>query len=243
MNYPKLSPLSSKIDLIMGVKGQEYQSIISRIPKNWNSLQKLAIPAGLSPVMTFLKRQYQSTDFFNKPSNGVLLMGLCGSLSPRYRVGQGILYQGCGYQTTEGQWRYLSCDSSLTQALAQWLGKDCLLGKGISCDRIITQKEDKLKLGETYQVDVVDMESFAVLDFFGQQGIPVTILRVVSDDCQQNLPNLTDVFDKNGEMKPLYLAQKLLQHPLASFELIRSSLTALKALERITQKLTSVKSQ
>ncbi len=98
---------------------------------------------------------------------------------------------------------------------------------------MITEKTEKHRLGETYAVVAIDMESFAVLDFFQAKGIPVAILRVISDDVNQTLPDLSDVFDSEGNLKSLELAKKMVQRPWGAIQLIRSSLIALKKLEQL----------
>jgi hypothetical protein len=229
---PSSSPLLPAFDLILGVKGAEYRSIYSQFSQPFVKSNSLAIPAGLTPVRSFLEQHFQSINSINKLSQGVLLMGLSGGLSQDYSVGQGIIYQGCGYINSEGKWRYLRCDVSLNQSLTKVLGEKVTLGKGISSDRIITEKAEKQRLGKTYDVVAVDMESFAVLDFFQAKGIPVAILRVISDNVEQTLPDLSDIFDGEGNLKSFELAKKMIQQPWGAFQLIRSSLTGLKRLEQ-----------
>lgn len=227
--------LLPRFSLIIGVKGAEYGAISSPFAKSSVKSNLLAIPAGLTPVQSFLEQQFQSIESFNKLSEGVLLMGLSGGLSQDYGVGQGIIYQGCGSVNSDGKWCYLGCNEQLTQTLARVLGDKVRLGKGMSSDRIITEQTEKQRLGETYGVVAIDMESFAVLSFFQEKGIPVAIVRVISDDCQQTLPDLSNIFDSQGNLKPFALAGQMIQQPWGAIQLIRSSLTGLKSLEQLAR--------
>lgn len=225
--------LLREFDLILAVKGAEYNTIHSILTQSSQEANLLAIPAGMNPVKAFLTQHFHSQESLNKLGQGVLLMGLSGSLSPNYEVGEGIIYQGCGYLDSDEQWNYLTCNSRLKQTLMTQF--DLKLVKGMSSDRLISKREEKQQLGKIYSVEAIDMESFAVLSFFQEKGIPVAILRVISDDCQQNLPDLGEVFNSQGELKPFYLALKMAQNPKDSLRLIQSSLIALKALKRLTQ--------
>ncbi len=234
---PSSVPLLKQISLILAVKGVEYKTIAQFFLKEAPPVQILAIPTGLNPVKSFLNQEFSSIVDQNLLPRGVLLMGLGGGLSSHLSVGQIVVYQGCGYVSEAGKWQYLDCDLELTQKLADALGGDCLLSKGISVDRVITQAQAKKALGQKYAVDIVDMEGYAVLDFFQRRGIPVTILRIISDDCQQNLPDLSDIFDQKGEMMPWIVSRQLLKSPLASLRLIRHALSALRELKAIAQRL------
>ncbi|MGK7934055.1 MAG: purine phosphorylase [Microcystaceae cyanobacterium] len=231
---PSSSQLLPPFDFILGVKGAEYRAISHGFAQSTCQANLLAIPAGLIPVGSFLTQQFQFLDSTNKLSQGVLLMGLSGGLWKDYAVGEGILYQGCGYVNSEGEWSYLRCDFNLNKALTSVLGNRIKLGKGMSSDRIITDKIEKQRLGKSYDVVAIDMESFAVLAFFQERGIPVAILRVISDDVTQTLPDLSAVFDSEGNLKSFVLAKKMVQQPWGAIQLIRSSLIALKRLKQFS---------
>ncbi|NJM88426.1 MAG: hypothetical protein HC847_15915 [Hydrococcus sp. RU_2_2] len=94
-----------------------------------------------------------------------------------------------------------------------------------------------MHLASTSQADVVDMESYVALEVL--QGISVTIVRVVSDDFEQDLPDIASAIASDGSLKTFPLMVKMAQNPLAALKLIRSSLQGLKVLEQVTSELFS----
>lgn len=155
-------------------------------------------------------------------------MGLCGSLTPRYHVGDVVLYESCIYQQ-----QLQVCDRSLTTELHSTQS----LVKSLTSDRVICSATEKRYLGETLGADVVDMEGFAALKFFNHIGAAVAMLRVVSDDCHHDIPDLTAAINADGSLQPLPLALSLLRQPIAATHLIRGSLRGLKVLEELTTSL------
>ncbi|MBG1270431.1 phosphorylase family protein, partial [Nostoc sp. WHI] len=113
------------------------------------------------------------------------------------------------------------------------------LVKALTSDRVIWSAAEKRRLGETLAADVVDMEGFTALEFFNSAGVAVAILRVVSDDCHHDIPDLTPAINSDGSLRPLPLAMGLLRQPLAATRLIRGSLKALKMLKQVTNLLFS----
>jgi hypothetical protein len=236
------------INTILVPQGAEYQAVCRGLSQFTDSKPNIvSIPVGVKPVTQYLKQWQQEPSFPIKisqpmrvqPTNEsfvsqprVLVMGLCGSLSQRYAVGDIVLYQNCTYQ---GQVQ--ECDRLFTTQLYSRLRQQVTLVKGLTSDRIIWSAAEKRHLGELFETDVVDMESFAVLEFFQQIGVAATVLRVVSDDSQQDIPNLTSAISTDGSLQTLPLAWTLIRQPLAATRLIRDSLQGLKVLERLTQSL------
>jgi Phosphorylase superfamily len=240
------------INSILVPQGAEYQAVcrgLSQVPDSKPNI--LSIPVGIKPLTQYLKQWQQEPSFpikipqpmrvqsenenilpqtLSQPR--VLVMGLCGSLSQRYAVGDIVLYQHCTYQ---GQVQ--ECDRLFTTQLYSRLHQQVSLVKGLTSDRLIWSAAEKRHLGELFDTDVVDMESFAALEFFQQMGIAATVMRVVSDDCQHNIPNLTSAISADGSLQTLPLAWRLIRQPLAATRLIRGSLQALKVLEKLTQSL------
>ncbi|MGB5772493.1 MAG: purine phosphorylase, partial [Crocosphaera sp.] len=129
------------------------------------------------------------------------------------------------------------CDHFLTKWVFQQLGNTTFWGRGITSDRVVCSAQKKLLLGQKYQADVVDMEGFALLNWSQQWGIPVAMIRVISDNCQQDLPDLTEAFGADGSLQPLILARQMLKNPSNSIHLIQSSLKSLQVLKETARKL------
>jgi hypothetical protein len=225
-------------NIILVPQGAEYKAVsrgLSRV--SGSKPTAIAIPMGMEPLTTYLHKLQDDGIFPNHPQARVLLMGLCGSLSPSYPVGKIVLYENCVYQGNVQE-----CERTFTTQLYSALSTHYSalnLVKGITSDRMICSAAEKRHLGETLGADVVDMEGFAALEFFNRVGVSVAMLRVVSDDCHHDIPDLTSAISADGSLKPLPLALTLLRQPIAATRLIRGSLQALKVLEEVTTRLFS----
>jgi len=225
--------LKELIAAILVPQGPEYKAVCRGLSRLAVSTSVLPIPVGPQPVTTHLKR-LQQNGLLNYQQPRVLLMGLCGSLNVRYPVGQAVLYQHCLYKSPATT---LPCDVQLTAQVYDSLGKKATLVKALTCDRVITSAAEKRSLGEIYSADVVDMEGFAALDVLSRAGVAVAMLRVVSDDCCHNLPDLSSALGSDGSLKSLPLAIGLLRQPLAATVLIRGALRGLRGLQEVTTQL------
>lgn len=219
-----MSNLSS-IQAILVPQGAEYQAVCRGL-KHINSPKPLVIPIpiGCKSLTQHLKQLH----FPNSPQT-ILLMGLCGSLSPQYAVGDVVVYQECVNEFNSTQ----ACDDELTMLLHNKLKEEAYLVRGLTSDRIIHSTSEKQHLGQLYNTDVVDMEGLAVLEVFQKVGI----VRVISDDIHHNLPDLTSAISSKGALLPLPLAIGMIRQPMAATRLIRGSLRGLRMLQKVTTQL------
>jgi len=218
-------------------QGSEYKAVcrgLSRV----GSLKPLVlpIPVGTQPVTKYLER-LQQTEHLHYPSR-VLLMGLCGSLSPDYAIGDSIFYRECVYESNPSP-LLLECDRALTTSLQHKLRQKSCEVRALTSDRLIWSRDEKRKLGQIYAAGVVDMEGFATLKVLAQAGVSVAMIRVVSDDCYHNLPDLTSALSPDGLLQPVPLALGLLRQPVAAAQLIRGALRGLQVLQQVTTLLFS----
>jgi nucleoside phosphorylase len=158
-------------------------------------------------------------------------MGLCGSLTPRLTVGDAVLY---GESLSANAY---PCDRSLTAHLQALLNLPIVTS--MTSDRVISTAMEKQQLAAQFKADVVDMEGAAALEILNTIGVSTAILRVVSDDCHHNIPDLSNAFNAAGSLQTGALAIALLRQPIAASHLIRGSLHGLKNLQELTQKLFS----
>lgn len=223
-----LLPNFLPINTILVPQGAEYKAVCRGLSGVTGSIPTVvAIPVGMKPLLKYLQQGE-----FLAPSR-VLIMGICGSLSDRYTVGDVVLYQDCVYQG-----KRLECDRTFTTQLHSDISEKASLVKSMTSDRVIWSAAEKRRLGEM-AADVVDMEGFTALEFFNAAGVTVAMLRVVSDNCQHDIPDLTPAINSDGSLNPFPLAIGMLRQPLAATRLIRGSLTALKVLEQVTNRLFS----
>ncbi|MEH2070834.1 MAG: phosphorylase [Nostoc sp.] len=223
-------------DIILVPQGAEYQAVCRGLRHVTNCIPTvLPIPIGMKPLLQYLQQSIENGQFV--AGSRVLLVGLCGSLSNRYTVGDIVLYQDCVYQGKRQE-----CDRTFTTQLHSALTTPhsrLNLVKALTSDRMIWSASQKRTLGETLAVDVVDMEGFTALEFFNAVGIAVAMLRVVSDDCRHDIPDLTPAINSDGSLRPLPLAMGMLRQPLGATRLIRGSLIGLKVLKQVTNHIMS----
>ena len=219
------------INTIVVPQGAEYQSVCRGLSKaRVNDVEIIAIPIGVKFVDRLL------ADYKNKLQNseGVLIIGLGGSLIDAYSAGDSVIVNAC--QDLNG--KIVELDPKLTTKIQQKLGIASVAG--LTSDRVITQASEKLTLARTHQASIVEMEGFGYATQLQQRGIPVAMLRVISDDVHHNLPNLNRAIDSQGNLKTLPMAIALIKQPIAAINLIKGSLAGLKALKQITTNLFSV---
>ena len=143
-----------------------------------------------------------------------LVLGLCGGLNDRTRLGTVVLYDR----------------PALDQStLAQRLKVQSV--QGITIDRVLCLAAEKHQLAQESKADVVDMESQWILDYVQSFRKRVNVIRVVSDNATGDLPDLSAAFDTNGDLRPGALAIAFIKNPIAALRLIRGALIALRQLE------------
>lgn len=225
----------TSIQAILVCQGAEYQAVcrgLSRV-SGYKPLV-IPIPVGGKHVHTYLQKSQEIKDILNHPQSKILVMGLCGSLQPRYQVGDIVLYADCIYQQNIGEILISECDSTLTAFLQHNLKEKAAVVKAFTSDRMIWLSSEKRHLGQILAADVVDMEGYAVLEFFKSTGLGVGMVRVVSDGCLRNLPNLNSTLNADGSLQPLSLAIAMLKQPFAATRLVRGALQGLQVLEEVT---------
>jgi Phosphorylase superfamily len=211
------------VEAIFVPQGAEYDAV--RRGAQGKTIDIIALPVGPVPVQRFLEKlplRWRS----------VVVMGLCGSLAPECKLGHAVLYETC-----------VSSDRPLLKTavgLSEALGKavsDARRVQALTADAILCTASQKQQQGRQFQAQVVDMETYPILEMLSRQGIAVSALRVVSDDWDQDLPQMEGTVDAQGNLQPLPLAFALLSNPLAGMRLVSSSLQALAALECLVQKI------
>jgi hypothetical protein len=222
------------IHAILVPQGVEYNAVrngLSRITAPTPPV--ISIPVGIPAFTRFLQQSEGIASLQKQSQPKVLIMGLCGSLTPKYKIGDAVVFQDCIYQQDGNIVSHHKCDDDLTNYLEKYGVKV----KGITCDRIISSASEKRYLSQTFGADVVDMEGIAALDFFDSLNVGVGILRIVSDDSKHDLPNLNSALTPEGSLATLPLALGMLRQPIAAYRLINGSLQAIKILQQVTTKL------
>ena len=221
------------IDTIIVPQGAEYRAVKAGLNKQAKTRPLVIdIPIGAKNIEQTLALK----DFWRAKPQRVLMMGLCGSLSPEYSVGDAVLYQNCCIQPQKCQ----ATDRTLNLLIAR---KTCFqktklpMVSGLTSERIITTVKEKQQLAKSFTASVVDMESYNYLRLLQKQKIAVSILRIVSDDIRHDIPNLERAINEEGKIKPSIVSAQMIKKPLASLIFIRGSLKSLKQLKQITVKI------
>ena len=240
---------SNLISAILVAQGAEYQAVcrgLSRVSTSTPPV--LPIPMGPLPLTQYLEN-LQNTGHFFHPHSRILLMGLCGSLTPSHKVGDVVLYKSCIKRWDEARDEKdlplipptlplpLNCDRYLTSQIHAKLAQKAAIVKALTSDRFVGAAASKRLLSQMYQADVIDMEGFAALEMLSQAEIAVAMVRVIGDDCDRDIPDLSTAVSPNGSLQPLRLAIGMIRQPIAAKRLIQGSLQGLRALQEVTASL------
>jgi nucleoside phosphorylase len=145
-----------------------------------------------------------------------------------------LVYHSCTYLTRQSPLLTKTCAPPPSQLIPLPAEKLNLpIVKALTCDRFIYSAREKQELGQRYGVTVVDMEGIALMNYFDS----VTIIRVISDDCDHNLPDLNSAINEQGKLAEIKMAIAFWRQPLAAIKLIKGSLKALKVLEKVSEQI------
>ena len=206
--------MTAQFQVIIVPSGREYQAVCKGLPKG-DSPRVVPVPLGKG------SKEYLKT--INIKEESILVMGVAGSLSPRLDVGDIVSYTSCCFcQLIKNQ---LTCTPYLNEKIKQV--------EGLTSERVICTASEKKRLSQYAQV--VDMESYYILEKY--QDKSVSVLRVISDNYQQNIPEVNQAINEKGELNPYQLAIALIKQPLEAAHLIYGSLKALQRLELITREI------
>lgn len=222
----------SIVQTILVPQGAEYQAVCRGLRQAEATPTVIPIPMGVEPVKQFLATQQ------GLKGTSILVMGLCGSLRPLYQIGDCVLYDSALTLAT-GEVKSWACSTQLSDRLQSRLPTPLRRVKAWTSDQFVHLAPAKRHLANTYSTEVVDMEATAILEILVGGGSEITMLRVVSDDCNHDLPDLSSVISSVGTLMPRPLAMTMLRYPLGSFRLFRGSLIGLRVLREVTAKLFS----
>jgi len=164
-----------------------------------------------------------------KPEAAIVI-GLCGGLLPSLPEGAIISYTDC--LSTESDRLPLSCSPSLVDQQVTLLnskGVRCERAVGITSPRVgtpIGEKHALAKMGAT----VVDMESYEIIAAATSAGVPITVLRVVSDPSDQLMPDFNQALKPDGDFDGWKALRIALRSPLLTARLIAANRRAMQKL-------------
>jgi len=155
----------------------------------------------------------------------VLVTGFAGALDKALKTGDAVTYSACIDETGSS----LSC-FPLT------FGTVTL---GLNVSRVVIDSMEKRKLAERYGAGAVDMESYAILEACQQREIRASVLRVISDEADEDLPDFNAAIRDDGSIDARELPRLLLARPIPALRFARSIRTSTFALEKALKRFAS----
>jgi len=142
------------------------------------------------------------------PITSVVSLGFAGALDDKLCAGDVVLYSSvCCAQTetaldAHSKSSYRSDDGELamaTQALAS-AAVDFACGGGVTVQQVVLSPEEKGELADTFDTQVVDMESYWIAKIASEMGIPFVVIRSISDTRQETLLPFDQMMTEDGKV-------------------------------------------
>src|SRR5260370_34337148 len=144
------------------------------------------------------------------------------------RAGEVLLYSAVGAESAP----FVHTDGDLTAVLAERLPNAKTEIRGLMWRSIVTQPHEKARLQERYDVSAVDMESYALVTALENAGVRTTVLRVVSDGLNDELPDLNAALGKDGALRTRALVREICRSPRAG---VRMMVNGARAVARLKE--------
>ena len=182
-------------------------------------------------VLNHTNPAHGTTDPNSRP-DAVLIAGLCGGLSASLRQNTIVTYRECRSTACNGT--TYTCSPSLTERISRVVnstGTSCESVVGITSARIATNKNLRMELARS-GAQTVDMESYEILAVAHNTGVPVAILRVVSDHLEMRLPDLNRAINEAGSLDQGRALRVAIGSPILTARLVAANKRAMRHLGR-----------
>ena len=155
------------------------------------------------------------------------LLGVAGGLDPELAAGDAVIAS-------------TALDAAGRQAPCTLIGlSGAVIGPMLTVSRALYTPAEKAAGRDTGAL-AVEMEAYPLAAWASERGLPFVHARVILDPVDEALPDLGDVLDEWGRVRPVGLLRRLLAHPshaAAMVRLQRRSRTIAPALGRLAQAL------
>lgn len=212
-----------------GLKGRQ-----GRYGRNRVTVFQTQIRAkGAGIVFDFLHRTRSCFDL-------ALVCGFAAGLSPAVQVGDVVLYDRCLSAGEEaGECHVDPSWIRVIQRVLNRTGISLARCTGLTIDRVLTTADEKIVLGRRFSAQAADMESYHILRGMQKLAVPALVLRAISDDVTQTVPNLDLAIDEAGGLQISRLLRLFLRRPLPAARLARTSWRAADSLRRAVHSILS----
>jgi nucleoside phosphorylase len=160
----------------------------------------------------------------------VVVVGLCGGLTPSLAEGTIVAYTEClSSQPGKAPLRSSKAvtDTMMTALMAAKIPCDWVVG--ITSARIATTRDERLSLAKSGAA-VVDMETYPIVRVAADVGVPVVVLRVVSDSIDRELPDLNRALNDAGSLDGRKALKVALGSPVRTLKLLAANKRAMQRL-------------
>jgi nucleoside phosphorylase len=162
--------------------------------------------------------------------DAIVVIGLCGGLTESMGEGRIVAYTEC--LSSEPSNSTLRCSKAVTDILMSALMTakiPCDWVVGITSARIATTRDERLLLASSGAA-VVDMETYPIVKAAAEIGVPVVVLRVVSDSMDRELPDLNRALNDAGGLDGRKALKVALGSPLKTLKLLAANKRAMQRL-------------
>lgn len=126
------------------------------------------------------KRRYEVADFLRKEEFSLAIsLGLAGAVNPKIKVGSVI----CCDEVCVPSGRAMRVECG--HAYGYPVKADIVRGKSLTVSRVVLTRRERERIFHSFQVDIVEMESFHLAELLSSIGKPLTVIRAISDTAFQ----------------------------------------------------------
>jgi adenosylhomocysteine nucleosidase len=156
------------------------------------------------------------------PVTAIFSTGFAGALKPDLRAGDVVVYTSVIYADNPSAAHYTS-DPRLLELARACSAVTHRCGAGVTGPSLVTNEKAKRELGEATMADVVDMESYWIMQTAEENRVPAIVVRSVSDAMTDSLPELPSW--RHRDVVPHFM-----MHPGQGFSLYRAIVRARRSI-------------
>lgn len=208
---------------IAGIKGR--MRIDESVPLNgatafvgeWEGYRLVLVRSGVGRQRAVTALQ-QVCDRY--PLAQVISMGFAGGLDPALQVGDLLIADTITKAAPSDDGAAVSESIAIPTALVNQAmvvagpeGVAAYQGGLVTVDEVVSQPEDKKRLGQTHRALGVDMETFDLAKEAERRDLPFLSVRAITDTVEQELMNCSHLVDDDGNVSTLKAGWHVLTHP------------------------------